>query len=103
MCDVLNEVDFAKLEDARFPSKKQSEKRRRVDGVTYFVYNSMTQARKIRIELNKECPFSRGADHSNLAVRPGLLEAWLALTRVKYHGNLLVLIALNQRLALTRP
>lgn len=23
MCDVLNEVDFAELEDARFPSKKR--------------------------------------------------------------------------------
>ena len=33
---------------------------------------------------------------------PGLLEAWLALTSVKYHGNLEVLIPLNQRLALTR-
>ena len=33
--------------------------------------------------------------------RPGLLEAWLALTSVKYHGNLYVLIPLNQRLALT--
>ena len=33
---------------------------------------------------------------------PGLLEAWLALTSVKYHGNLYILIPLNQRLALTR-
>ena len=32
---------------------------------------------------------------------PGLLEAWLALTSVKYHGNLYVLIPLNQLLALT--
>ena len=32
---------------------------------------------------------------------PGLLEAWLALTSIKYHGNLWVLIPLNQRLALT--
>ena len=32
---------------------------------------------------------------------PGLLEAWLGLTSVKYHGNLLVLMPLNQRLALT--
>ena len=38
--------------------------------------------------------------HSNFW--PGLLEAWLALTSIKYHGNLLVLIPLNQRLALTR-
>ena len=29
---------------------------------------------------------------------PGLLEAWLALTSVKYHGNLHVLTPLNQRL-----
>ena len=36
-----------------------------------------------------------------LAPWPGLLEAWLALTSVKYHGNLSVLIPLNQRLALT--
>ena len=33
---------------------------------------------------------------------PGLLEAWLVLTSVKYHGNLYNLIPLNQRLALTR-
>ena len=32
---------------------------------------------------------------------PGLLEAWLALISVKYHGNLWVLIPRNQRLALT--
>ena len=32
---------------------------------------------------------------------PGLLEAWLVLTSVKYHGNH-ILIPLNQRLALTR-
>ena len=35
-------------------------------------------------------------------IRPGLLEAWLVLTSVKYHGNLYILIPLNQRLALTR-
>ena len=35
-------------------------------------------------------------------VWPGLLEAWLVLTNVKYHGNLYILIPLNQRLALTR-
>ena len=34
--------------------------------------------------------------------RPGLLEAWLVLTSVKYHGNLYILIPFNQRLALTR-
>ena len=33
---------------------------------------------------------------------PGLLEAWLVLTSVKYHENLYILIPLNQRLALTR-
>ena len=37
-----------------------------------------------------------------LTTRPGLLEAWLVLTSVKYHGNLYILIPLNQRLALTR-
>ena len=37
-----------------------------------------------------------------ITTRPGLLEAWLALTSVKYHGNLYILIPLNQRLALTR-
>ena len=31
-----------------------------------------------------------------------LLEAWLVLTSVKYHGNLYILIPLNQQLALTR-
>ena len=36
------------------------------------------------------------------ATRPGLLEAWLVLTSVKYHENLYILIPLNQRLALTR-
>ena len=34
-------------------------------------------------------------------IRPGLLEACLVLTGVKYHGNLYILIPLNQRLALT--
>ena len=33
---------------------------------------------------------------------PGLLEAWLVLTSVKYYGNLYILIPLNQPLALTR-
>ena len=37
-----------------------------------------------------------------LSPRPGLLEAWLVLTSVKYHGNLYILIPLSQRLALTR-
>ena len=37
-----------------------------------------------------------------LKFRPGLLKAWLVLTSVKYHGNLYILIPLNQRLALTR-
>ena len=37
-----------------------------------------------------------------VTIRPGLLEAWLVLTSVKYHGNLYILIPLNQRLALTR-
>ena len=31
-----------------------------------------------------------------------MLEAWLVLTSVKYHGNLYILIPLNQWLALTR-
>ena len=31
--------------------------------------------------------------------RPGLLEAWLVLTSVKYHGNLYILIPLQ----VTRP
>ena len=38
----------------------------------------------------------------NYDTRPGLLEAWLVLTSVKYHGNLYILIPLNQWLALTR-
>ena len=39
-----------------------------------------------------------------MAPRPGLLKAWLVLTSVKYHGNLyiLILLILNQQLALTR-
>ena len=37
------------------------------------------------------------------ATWPGLLEAWLVLTSIKYYGNLYILIPLNQRLlALTR-
>ena len=39
---------------------------------------------------------------ADLPIRPGLLEAWLVLTSVKYHRNLYILIPLNQRLALTR-
>ena len=39
---------------------------------------------------------------TTISTRPGLLEAWLVLTSVKYHGNLYNLIPLNQRLALTR-
>ena len=38
-------------------------------------------------------------DH--LLTRAELLEAWLALTSVKYHDNLLILMLLNQWLALT--
>ena len=38
----------------------------------------------------------------DLPIRPGLLEAWLVLTSDKYHGNIYILIPLNQRLALTR-
>ena len=38
-----------------------------------------------------------------LSIWGRLLEAWLALTGVKYHGNLYVLVPLNQRLGLTRP
>ena len=30
-----------------------------------------------------------------------LFEAWLALTSIKYHGNLLILMQLNRWLALT--
>ena len=45
--------------------------------------------------LARVCEFHR-------AIWPGLLEAWLVLTSVKYHGNLYILISLNQRLALTR-
>ena len=49
--------------------------------------------------------FGRNADCSLEqchTIWPGLLEAWLVLTSVKYHGNLYILIPLNQRLALTR-
>ena len=40
--------------------------------------------------------------HWDFQLWPGLLEAWLVLFSVKYHGNLYILIPLNQRLALTR-
>ena len=36
-----------------------------------------------------------------LNFRAELLEAWLALTSVNYHDNLLILMLLNQLLALT--
>ena len=39
---------------------------------------------------------------TTISTRPGLLKAWLVLTSVKYHGNLYILIPLNQQLALTR-
>ena len=45
---------------------------------------------------------SRATSRDMLVTRPGLLEAWLVLTSVKYHGNLYILIPVNQRLALTR-
>ena len=45
---------------------------------------------------------SRATSRDMLVTRPGLLEAWLVLTSVKYHGNLYVLIPLNQWLAVTR-
>ena len=41
-------------------------------------------------------------DWERISTRPGLLEAWLVLTSVKYHGNLYILIPPNQRLALSR-
>ena len=31
---------------------------------------------------------NEGKMMEEVATRPGLLEAWLALTSVKYHGNL---------------
>ena len=40
---------------------------------------------------------------NTVAFRAQLLKAWLALTRVKYLDNLLVLIPLYQWLALTMP
>ena len=42
---------------------------------------------------------------TNMRVVPKaeLLEAWLALTSVKYHDNLLILMLLNQWLAPTMP
>ena len=39
--------------------------------------------------------FARELTSPTLATWTGLLEAWLALTSVKYHGNLLVLIPFN--------
>ena len=39
--------------------------------------------------------------HASFSSWAELFEAWLALRRVKYHGNLLVLILLNLGLALT--
>ena len=53
-------------------------------------------------EMGSFLPGSLHSSPKDAPSWPGLLEAWLALTSVKYHGNLLVLIPLNQRLALTR-
>ena len=39
--------------------------------------------------------------HMHYTIWAELLEAWLALTSVKYHDNLLILMLLNQWLALT--
>ena len=51
-------------------------------------------------EILVDWPFKKAI--ADLSIWPGLLEAWLVLTSVKYHGNLYNLIPLNQRLALTR-
>ena len=48
-----------------------------------------------------ETPYCLGISQY-IETRPGLLEAWLVLTSVKYHGNLYILIPLNHWLALTR-
>ena len=56
-------------------------------------------------QLSKPDPISHQKKvifHTSFQTWPGLLEAWLVLTSVKYHGNLYILIPLNQRLALTR-
>ena len=53
------------------------------------------------VSLSRYCPGVVNRKKS-VAIRPGLLEAWLVLTSVKYHGNLYNLIPLNQWLALTR-
>ena len=41
------------------------------------------------------------AQSCSIIIRAELFEAWLALTSVKYHDNLLILMLLNQWLALT--
>ena len=51
-------------------------------------------------EILVDWPFKKAI--VDLSIWPGLLKAWLVLTSVKYHGNLYILIPLNQRLALTR-
>ena len=35
------------------------------------------------------CPCAGNFQQLELTLRPGLLEAWLALTSVKYHGNVI--------------
>ena len=54
------------------------------------------------LEMFSKCAQFKRQKTESLAIWPGLLEAWLVLTSVKYHGNLYILIPLNQRLALTR-
>ena len=55
------------------------------------------------LRMKSECSYmSLRLAGQMLFFRPGLLEACLTQTSVKYHGNLKVLIPLNQRLALTR-
>ena len=48
--------------------------------------------------LKEGCFYSRTFEENS---RAELLEGWFALTNVKYHDNLLILMLLNQWLALT--
>lgn len=53
-------------------------------------------------DLNNDQTYAKFMRIKSIHNRPRLLEAWLALTSIKYHGNLKVLIPRNQQLALTR-
>ena len=69
---------------------------------------TLKSCQKISFSKQADCSLKTGFsgpkrswDFRETDPRPGLLEAWLVLTSVSYHRNVLVSIPLNQWLALT--